>query len=145
MFPKNLRDRVDQDYSHKLSDEDARWLSDFNEAYYGGDFRRDEDGEWTDADRRSVWRMNGAAKRDSISVAQVGHAVDYFGDPRTHDSPAPEQAWATSPAYLESDLYREALAVVRQLQDAGLTHTPEYVSARAWLKAVTDYGEDSDE
>lgn len=39
-FSRGARQYMDQDYVKDLSDDDKRWLSDFNETYYGNKFPR---------------------------------------------------------------------------------------------------------
>lgn len=60
---------IDQDYHKKLSDEDAEWLANFNDNYYGGRFRTDESKNpiKDPEERRQIWKDARARRRDQFA------------------------------------------------------------------------------
>jgi hypothetical protein len=58
--------RIDQDYRHKLSDDDRAWLDRFNGEYYRAEF----DGAplHGDGQRREIYSAQNAAARDVVTV-----------------------------------------------------------------------------
>lgn len=77
-----MRWKIDQDYLAKLSESEREWLAKFNDAHYGGDFRRSDPAEWDQTQRRAAWSEQRAAKRDaytlvSLSAAGVEELTEY--------------------------------------------------------------------
>lgn len=76
-FPRSVAWRVDQDYAERLSVDERRWLAEFNDAYYGADFRGVAEEPWTTEARRVVYRAKNAANRDLMTVDIPHHGVDF--------------------------------------------------------------------
>lgn len=76
-FPRSVAWRVDQDYAERLSGDERRWLAEFNDAYYGADFRGVAEEPWTAEARRVVYRAKNAANRDLMTVDIPHHGVDF--------------------------------------------------------------------
>lgn len=76
-FPRSVAWRVDQDYAERLSGDERRWLAEFNDAYYGADFRGVAEEPWTTEARRVVYRAKNAANRDLMTVDIPHHGVDF--------------------------------------------------------------------
>jgi len=62
----HAKEYVDIDYKHKLSDEEAQWLSNFMDNYYGGRFAKDDE-QNPIKDRKETWRRGHARRRDFMS------------------------------------------------------------------------------
>ena len=75
-FPRSVAWRVDQDYAEVLSTEDRRWLAEFNDAFYGADFRGVTEGRWSTDERREVYRAKNAANRDLMTTDIPYHGWD---------------------------------------------------------------------
>lgn len=76
-FPRSVSWRVDQDYADRLSSDERRWLAEFNDAYYGADFRNVAEEPWTTEARRVVYRAKNAANRDLMTTDIPHHGVDF--------------------------------------------------------------------
>lgn len=86
-FPRSVRWRVDQDYTDKLSPEDRQFLAEFNDAYYGADFRGTDPDDWGPEERRERYRAKNAANRDLYSSGMVDFWPD--GNPDKNDREGP--------------------------------------------------------
>ncbi len=97
----NVREFVDQDYIHRLSERDKLWLSKFNDEYYNNRFRNNEtDFHQTQTQKRERFRNTNAMNRDTYAVLKAGRALK-----RTTEALAPE-AW--TPEVIEFDKYGDA-------------------------------------
>ena len=76
-FPRSVAWRVDQDYAERLSGDERRWLAEFNDSYYGADFRGVPEGRWSTSERREVYRAKNAANRDLMTVDIPTHGLDF--------------------------------------------------------------------
>lgn len=76
-FPRSVAWRVDQDYAERLSNDARLWLAEFNDAYYGADFRGVAEEPWTTEARRVVYRAKNAANRDLMTVDIPHHGCDF--------------------------------------------------------------------
>jgi len=79
-FPRSVAWRIDQDYVSKLTPEHKEWLAQFNDRYYGADFRGESEVTWSTNDRREVYRDKNRANRDLMTCAlsvdvEVPHEV----------------------------------------------------------------------
>ena len=75
-FPRSVAWRVDQDYTEHLSVADKQWLAEFNDRFYGADFRGPASHEWSTDERRSVYRAKNAANRDLMTCDVPAHGLD---------------------------------------------------------------------
>jgi beta-glucosidase/6-phospho-beta-glucosidase/beta-galactosidase len=65
---KIRREYLDQDYIDKLSDEEKKWLSNFNEEWLGANFNHDGKVlHRTKEEKREIYNRNNARNRDLIS------------------------------------------------------------------------------
>lgn len=139
-FPRPLRWAVDQDYTDQLAPEEKEWLARFNDAFYGGDFRRDEQGEWSQEQRRAAWTAQRSIKADAYSISEGGGALDYLDeDPRTGETSNTDEA--PTPDYLNTEDYKRARSEFRgQLsqgrRDVEPAPTLRMAAARARLRQV---------
>jgi hypothetical protein len=67
---------VDQDYAERLSGDERQWLAEFNDSYYGADFRGVVEGRWSTDERREVYRAKNAANRDLMTCDVPAHGLD---------------------------------------------------------------------
>lgn len=97
-FPRPVRWKIDQDYANQLSPADREWLAHFNDAYYGGDFRGTEPGEWAPEERRAAWAEQRSAKRDVYTLASLveGNVTELLEDTASVDAPATEYTAAAA-------------------------------------------------
>lgn len=65
-------DLIDHDYLDKLSPKEKQWLSDFNEAYISGSFKKGSKkfGK-TDQERKDSYNRNNARNRDLYSITKA--------------------------------------------------------------------------
>ena len=75
-FPRSVSWRVDQDYFNKLTPEEQRWLAEFNDRFYGADFRGESVVFWEEHERRRAYRDKNAANRDLMTCEAPTHGVD---------------------------------------------------------------------
>jgi len=75
-FPRSVAWRVDQDYADFLSADERQWLADFNDRFYGADFRGETSVAWSTDERREVYRAKNAANRDVMTVDIPHHGQD---------------------------------------------------------------------
>lgn len=75
-FPRSVAWRVDQDYADRLSSDERRWLAEFNDAFYGADFRGVPEERWSTSVRREVYRAKNAANRDLMTCDVPAHGLD---------------------------------------------------------------------
>ena len=68
-FPRSVAWRVDQDYVSTLAPEHKEWLAQFNDRYYGADFRGESTAPWSTNERREVYRDKNRANRDMMTCA----------------------------------------------------------------------------
>lgn len=73
---------LDQDYYHKLSEEEAEWMNQFNEEYVNGRVYKSKDGSYKPkfhkkkSERKLVNDMNNARNRDAYSKAKTMGKLD---------------------------------------------------------------------
>jgi hypothetical protein len=60
---------VDQDYVSTLTPAEKEWLAQFNDRFYGADFRGESEATWSTDDRREVYRDKNRANRDLMTCA----------------------------------------------------------------------------
>jgi len=75
-FPRSVAWRVDQDYTDRLGQDERRWLAEFNDAFYGADFRGVAEERWSTSERREVYRAKNAANRDLMTCDVPTHGLD---------------------------------------------------------------------
>ena len=68
-FPRSVAWRVDQDYVGVLTPNEKEWLAQFNDRYYGADFRGESEVAWSTDERRRVYRDKNRANRDLMTCA----------------------------------------------------------------------------
>ncbi len=68
-YPRSVAWRVDQDYASTLGPTEREWLAQFNDRYYGADFRGESEVAWSTNDRREVYRDKNRANRDMMTCA----------------------------------------------------------------------------
>ena len=68
-FPRSVAWRVDQDYVSTRAPEHKEWLAQFNDRFYGADFRGPAVHEWSTDERREVYRDKNRANRDLMTCA----------------------------------------------------------------------------
>lgn len=106
-FPRSVSWRVDQDYLGQLSQTEKAWLGQFNDAYYGADFRGIEQ-EWSQDERREVYRDKNRANRDLMTCAVPSEEAV--------PPPSPvelEDAVLDDDAYLDDPEYKQAREAYR--------------------------------
>jgi hypothetical protein len=67
---------VDQDYADRLNPDERGWLAEFNDAFYGADFRGVPEERWSTDERREVYRAKNAANRDLMTCDVPAHGLD---------------------------------------------------------------------
>lgn len=75
-FPRSVAWRVDQDYTDRLTPDERGWLAEFNDAFYGADFRGVAEERWSTNERREVYRAKNAANRDLMTCDVPAHGLD---------------------------------------------------------------------
>ena len=83
----NLRTKweyLDQDYIDKLSDEEKRFLSDFNEEFYGGSFGHKCNLHRTKKLRRECYARNNSRNRDLYAISRAANQLDEMRPPLFH-------------------------------------------------------------
>lgn len=68
-FPRSVAWRIDQDYVSMLAPEHKEWLAQFNDRFYGADFRGESSTTWSTDERREVYRDKNRANRDLMTCA----------------------------------------------------------------------------
>jgi hypothetical protein len=68
-FPRSVAWRVDQDYVATLGPSERAWLAQFNDRFYGADFRGESEATWSTDERREVYRDKNRANRDLMTCA----------------------------------------------------------------------------
>jgi hypothetical protein len=69
VHPKSRWELIDQDYVNKLSPEEKKWLSDFNEEYVGASFNHSGDIlHKTKEEKLDCYRRNNSRNRDTVSL-----------------------------------------------------------------------------
>jgi len=77
--PRIRREYLDQDYIHKLNDEDKKWLSDFSEEWLGANFKHPgELIQKTDEERKECYRRNSRRNRDITSIGNATGRIDSY-------------------------------------------------------------------
>lgn len=108
--------KLDYDYLKDLSLADLRWLAEFSDCYYAGDFRSDPDKAWESSERRAVFTSRNAGWADAYARAGPGGALRTLSDDqheladRIDDQ---EPARGQDMSYLDTHEYRGALAEYR--------------------------------
>ena len=75
-FPRSVAWRVDQDYVSTLAPEHKEWLAQFNDRFYGADFRGETSVAWSTDERRQVYRDKNRANRDLMTTDIPYHGWD---------------------------------------------------------------------
>lgn len=163
-FPLSVREYVEIDYIHKLSDAEVEWLAKFNDEYHGATYLptdHDKGCACEDCeDRRAAYRRKNAANNDVYAISRTtGLAVSslvVYGKERdaseflSADLDADQSA---EPVYLDSKEYRRALEKLRELLPTNrknkVVDSPRLRAAfkrleRAGGKKGTSSGEESD-
>lgn len=102
-FQPAVRWQVDQDYSDKLTPAEARWLNDFNNAYYKGDFSRATLKQWPREERRKVGNRARPNRYDAMTFPWSVDAIE-----PDHVAPMARSDLSPTPAYLDDDAYKAA-------------------------------------
>jgi hypothetical protein len=69
VHPKSRWELIDQDYVNKLSAEEKKWLSDFNEEYVGASFNHSGTIlHKTKEEKLDCYRRNNSRNRDTVSL-----------------------------------------------------------------------------
>lgn len=72
---KVRQEYIDQDYINKLSDKEKKFLSDFNEEYYGGNFQHSGKKLHKKKERKDCYNRNNARNRCLYGIAKAGGKV----------------------------------------------------------------------
>jgi hypothetical protein len=72
-YARNKQWAVDQDYFHKLTPEEARWLDRFNREYHAGDIRKGDPKAIHKSDelRKDCYYRNNKQNRDLLSIKSI--------------------------------------------------------------------------
>jgi len=109
-FPRSVAWRVDQDYADRLSLDERQWLADFNDRFYGADFRGETNVTWSTDERREVYRAKNAANRDLMTTD-----IPYHGwDMAEEETVELEEAVALDDGPLDSPSYKAAREAYRK-------------------------------
>ena len=76
-MPVNLRQFIDHDYVHTLSESEATWLQEFDDAYYTGK-KNDVSKTWSHMDLIESYDRNRARRRDVYNQFHRCTTVDVF-------------------------------------------------------------------
>jgi len=148
-FPASVRWRVDQDYLEKLSPSERQWLAQFNDRYYGADFRGDTEQEWSNQERRAAFVAKNTANGDlgpfdgyvrpAKDELQPLDCIEDHLDSTVDEQP---QNSEPTPEYLSSPAYKQARDEFRALLAPGRkplppARTPAFEVAQKRLKALT--------
>lgn len=107
--PKSVRDRLDIDYAHKLTQEEREWLAQALDETVSGDFSHARPFVRDAQMRREIYREKNAANRD---IWGLGLRDD--GDRGVDEEPGQGMAAVeATPEYLNSEEYKRALAEYR--------------------------------
>lgn len=106
-FPRSVAWRVDQDYVSTLAPEHKEWLAQFNDRFYGADFRGESEVTWSTDERREVYRAKNRANRDLMTCALP---VDVEAP---HETIELEDAVIDDLAHLETAEYKVARETYR--------------------------------
>lgn len=112
-FPVSVRAYVDQDYLDKLSEEDKQWLSDFNDRFYGADFR-DNPEDWSVAERRTRYSAKNCANGDIFSAARHFGLVEDATEREDLREELGDKDLSSTPSYLNSPEYKAARDAFRE-------------------------------
>ena len=107
-FPRSVSWRVDQDYVASLSKAQKQWLAEFNDRYYGADFRGASETEWTVDERREIYRDKNRANRDLMTCALPADDVD-----PPDETVELEELVADDLGYLDDEGYKAARETYR--------------------------------
>ena len=107
-FPRSVAWRIDQDYVGQLSPSDKEWLAEFNDRYYGADFRGPSDSEWSTDERREVYRNKNRANRHLMTCALPAENADL-----PHPTVELEELSVDDLDYLDASGYKAARAAYR--------------------------------
>lgn len=101
LHPKSRWEYLDQDYAKELTDEEKKFLSDFNEEYYGGNFQHSGKKLHKGVKaKRECYTRNNARNRDMYTFSHVrGWVVPLFDN-----SDAVDNAQAGNPQDAENNL-----------------------------------------
>lgn len=140
-FPAPVQWKVDQDYLEKLTEEEKVFLARFNECFYGADFRKDPNGEWSREERQKTYRAKNTVNRDAYEITRVSGRLHFSAD----TPKAPEGAegagardGSRTPSYLNSETYKVALEELRMALDRKPRDDARILRARDALRRVVD-------
>lgn len=152
--PATVAWRVDADYLDKLTQEEREWYAAFCDKYYGGDFRGEGGGEWTEEEKREAYIDKNRANSDVYTNHQYDAENDIW-QPRImplremggHDVGVfvedPNRDLSEVPEYLNDPEYKAALAELRRHLHPGRAprepdDTPELRRAREKVQEIVD-------
>lgn len=146
--------RVDADYLNKLTQEEREWYAAFCDKYYGGDFRGEGGGEWTEEEKREAYIDKNRANSDAYTNYQYDAESDTWRPrllPRHFEmnehagvlAEDPNRDLTEVPDYLDDPEYKAALAEFRRHLHPGRAprepvDTPELRRAREKVKEIVD-------
>lgn len=108
-LPTSVKWRVDQDYEHKLSDEEKEWLRKFNSEFYNAFFSGDKD---LHPDRKECYRAKNAARRDVVTA----HG-DQVAEQQRPAQPSSTRSNYSAKDYLKTESDNVEDALVNYLDD----------------------------
>lgn len=107
-FPMATRWMVDSDYAKQLSEEEAKWLSDFNNAYYGHKFTEAQGKDWPKELKSEAYRNDNGSRKDAMFAPRTVYVEDL--DPLVSDGSISAEP---TEEYLNSADYKAALKEYR--------------------------------
>ena len=75
VYAKPLRWAIDQDYAHKLADDEKDWMAKFLSEYYENGFKKDDPERLHKRRERDCYQRNNAMRRDLFSLADARFAL----------------------------------------------------------------------
>lgn len=130
-YPLSVRWRVDQDYTEKLSQEEKEWLSAFNDAYYGGDFRAAPEKDWPTEKRRESYTNKNVANVDCYPGLENEKLLSNF------DAPIASHRFNNLTRLDKSNTQKVSDCIPSLVFDS--SPTPEYLNSKEYKQALIDY------
>jgi len=135
-YPKAVREFVDYDYLHLLSEKDLALIEQFSDEFYGATFEADP--LHCDVEQRRELARDKNYRREDI----MGRGLRRSAEVRDTDAvSSPEADSAVTPEYLNSAAYREALKGFRDSLPKDRREItlpgPSFVAAEARLSVVS--------
>lgn len=143
-FPKVVQWQVDQDYAHKLNEEEREWLAKFNSEWHNASFG--EEPIHDDAEqRREIYRNKNSANSDSYEIAKVSGRMNYLE----------QDAWWQKGISENTNEMTKALdaarkternsviqnAMVQESEPAHMQNAPEYLNHPEYRRLLAAYRE----